>query len=164
MKSHYCGAIAVATAAFLASPTAALQSRRMVAHVLTTACDDPELRADAELTISELVTNASKSNSSDITVTLVASPEGIHIEVTDQDSSGVFPQDTPAVDAEHGRGLMIVQQLSTRWGWEATGAGKRVWADLDSQCGLSDPYRPSPPPPSEGIALTGPSPSLTTAS
>ncbi|MFC7830895.1 ATP-binding protein [Streptomyces sp. NPDC057375] len=133
MNTNSADATAVATAVFSACPNAALQARHMASHILTTVCDDPELRADAELTVSELVTNAAKAATSDVTVTVVAFPDGVHIEVMDQDSSHIPLQDAPGSDAEHGRGLLIVHQLSTRCGCDVIGTGKRVWADLDSR-------------------------------
>jgi len=33
-------------------------------------------------------------------------------------------------DALNGRGLVIVEALSTRWGWEPHDGGKIVWAEL----------------------------------
>jgi hypothetical protein len=33
-------------------------------------------------------------------------------------------------DALNGRGLVIVEALSTRWGWEPRDGGKVVWAEL----------------------------------
>ncbi|HEY1623117.1 MAG TPA: hypothetical protein VGG16_04900, partial [Streptosporangiaceae bacterium] len=43
-------------------------------------------------------------------------------------------------DAEHGRGLMLVQALSTKWGWDFPQGlgGKAVWAQLAA---LSQPMR-----------------------
>ena len=34
----------------------------------------------------------------------------------------------PGDDAESGRGLLLVEAISTRWGWYATSDGKVVWA------------------------------------
>ena len=35
---------------------------------------------------------------------------------------------TLAVDAEHGRGLHVVEALSARWGWTPQDPGKAVFA------------------------------------
>ncbi|MET9589503.1 ATP-binding protein [Streptomyces sp. NPDC006516] len=38
---------------------------------------------------------------------------------------------TPTADAEHGRGLVLVDALATRWGVrDRVGPGKTVWAEL----------------------------------
>ena len=48
----------------------------------------------------------------------------------DQSPLDVEPQQ-PDADAECGRGLIVVEALSSRWGHERTGrARKVVWAEL----------------------------------
>ncbi|MFV0131670.1 hypothetical protein ACLGI4_28940 [Streptomyces sp. HMX112] len=37
-----------------------------------------------------------------------------------------------SLDAEGGRGLVLVDAMSARWGVHTTGWGKRVWADLEA--------------------------------
>ena len=46
-----------------------------------------------------------------------------------------MPGDAP-VDAETGRGLMLVNSLSTEWGSYRTPAGKAVYFTLAYQAGL----------------------------
>lgn len=132
MNLNFHDATAVATAVFPAHPAATLQARHMVSRLMTELVEDPELRADAELTVSELVTNAARAATPDVTVTIAASAREVHIEVTDQDVNHVPLLDSPESDAEHGRGMMIVQQLSSRSGCDVDSRGKHVWADLDS--------------------------------
>jgi hypothetical protein len=36
----------------------------------------------------------------------------------------------PPLDATSGRGLSLVEALSTSWGWTATHGGKFVWFEL----------------------------------
>jgi hypothetical protein len=38
---------------------------------------------------------------------------------------------------ESGRGLVIVDALSSRWGWYPEGAGKVVWAAIEAEAGLA---------------------------
>ncbi|MFF5722867.1 ATP-binding protein [[Kitasatospora] papulosa] len=48
---------------------------------------------------------------------------------------------TPAPDADHGRGLVLVDALATRWGVSTrVGPGKTVWAE----CALSTEPSPGP--------------------
>ena len=39
----------------------------------------------------------------------------------------------PVGDAEHGRGLLVVEALSARWGWTPRNPGKAVFAILTGQ-------------------------------
>jgi hypothetical protein len=54
------------------------------------------------------------------------------IEVWDQ-APGIPEPRNPDIDAESGRGLLLVDQLTgSRWGWRPVtdGPGKCVWAEL----------------------------------
>jgi anti-sigma regulatory factor (Ser/Thr protein kinase) len=42
-------------------------------------------------------------------------------------------QRAPAADAEHGRGLLVVEALSARWGWSPKDPGKTVFAILAAE-------------------------------
>jgi hypothetical protein len=51
------------------------------------------------------------------------------VEVWDENVTLPAPNQ-PGLDDESGRGLMLVEALAERWGWDlaATGRGKIVWA------------------------------------
>lgn len=88
---------------------------------------------DAELIVSELVTNAVVHRGDgvgpDAMVKLIAIEAGLRIEV--HDASPLVPvQRAESSGTEHGRGLVIVDGLADRWGWERTAAGKFVWCEL----------------------------------
>jgi anti-sigma regulatory factor (Ser/Thr protein kinase) len=90
---------------------------------------------NAELVVSELMTNAVKASwpreeIQPITLHLLASREHLMIQVWDELSAP--PTRKPhAIDAETGRGLEIVSLLSDRWGfYHPVGGGKIVWAAL----------------------------------
>jgi hypothetical protein len=58
-------------------------------------------------------------------------PHGVQIEVWD--GLDRMPQRGPdlALEAESGRGLVLVEALSTRWGaYPTAGGGKVVWATV----------------------------------
>jgi anti-sigma regulatory factor (Ser/Thr protein kinase) len=94
-----------------------------------------DLVEDAETLVSELMTNALAtsvrvSGHPPIALRLLADHEHLVIEAWDQSPYDLEPSGT-AGDAENGRGLMIVQALSTRWGTERTGYRRKVvWAEV----------------------------------
>ena len=95
---------------------------------------------DAELLVSELVTNAAQATpgipstnsalpASSIWVSLRHFRHGLLIEVGDTSSQPPVPQHA-AADAENGRGLMLVSQLSREWGYYPANRGKVVYCFL----------------------------------
>ena len=90
---------------------------------------------DAELIVSELMTNALKAAQAlpeiqPITLHLLASHEYLLIQVWDALSAPPALRPHP-IDAGTGRGLEIVGLLSDRWGfYHPAGGGKTVWAAL----------------------------------
>lgn len=88
-----------------------------------------ELIDDAELVVSELVTNAVVHAETGCAVIVNRGEGGIRIEVQDQGPGWPDPQ-SPGAGAEGGRGLMIVSALSTAWGIQAVDRSKRVWVEL----------------------------------
>ncbi|HWG94644.1 MAG TPA: ATP-binding protein [Mycobacteriales bacterium] len=93
--------------------------------------DDHFLDA-ATIVVSELVTNALSHVGDDggtATLALDLRDGLLHLSV--RDGSVVVPRMRSArLDDTGGRGLSIVEQLSTRWGTETHEDGKRVFADL----------------------------------
>jgi anti-sigma regulatory factor (Ser/Thr protein kinase) len=94
-----------------------------------------EYADDAEVITSELVTNAIQHACADGTetvgVTLVRrkNPEAVTIVVTDSSPDGPLKRE-PSNGSEQGRGLLIVNELSARWGWNPADGGKAVYATL----------------------------------
>ncbi|MCC3779123.1 ATP-binding protein [Streptomyces sp. UNOB3_S3] len=84
----------------------------------------------AVLVLSELVTNAIEHayvRGRDIETLFCRGPEGVRIAVDDADERH-HPQMRPQGEAG-GRGLVLVEALSERWGVTARrGVGKSVWA------------------------------------
>ena len=100
------------------------------------------LAADAELLVSELVTNAVKATANQqqaaIRLRLSSDSTGVLVEVCDADPQPPAPKDlteygTPDHQEEGGRGLFLVATLSARWDWYLTQEprGKVVWCELE---------------------------------
>jgi|GEM_PF-1269570 len=110
-----------------------------------------------ELLVSELVTNAvhiTREAAADTPVRLWLVSDKAQVVIWVWDASPLPPQPADADDdAEHGRGLMLVQALSTRWGWDfpQTLGGKAVWAQIEA---LSQPMRHSAAEVGTGMTIT----------
>jgi anti-sigma regulatory factor (Ser/Thr protein kinase) len=105
------------------------QARRAAADILARWKCDAESIEDAVLIVSEMVTNAIRHCAGAVILHLSRAADYIRIEVTDSSPHKPRLIDAPP-DAESGRGLRIISQLATRWGYSPTGRGKLVWADL----------------------------------
>jgi Histidine kinase-like ATPase domain len=114
-------------------PPAAGSARRAL-H--SAAIFGPGVEPDALLLISELVTNsivhAGHSGGDAIRVRAASHGSTTRVEVCDRARDGSFPalqRDTPPT-APGGRGLMLVDALSDRWGMDSCGRGTCVWFEL----------------------------------
>ncbi len=87
---------------------------------------------DAETVASELITNAiTHAGPLSVGLELTYQQDARALAVIVTDSSPVPPiKRTPPVEAEHGRGLNIVEALSAQWGWQPQDPGKAVYAIL----------------------------------
>jgi anti-sigma regulatory factor (Ser/Thr protein kinase) len=89
----------------------------------------------AELCTSELVTNAichANGHDAAVTVTAAQLPAGLRVEVHDDDPAHLPELQHPAADRIGGRGVLLVDLLSDRWGCTPNGDGKWVWFELRS--------------------------------
>jgi anti-sigma regulatory factor (Ser/Thr protein kinase) len=93
-----------------------------------------QLSPGVELLVSELVTNAvtairSTGQLSPVRIWLLADPARILVMVWDASPRPPAPV-TVGQDAEHGRGLQLVDAISQRWDWyfPPLDGGKVVWA------------------------------------
>ena len=128
-----------------ALPTAVASARMHAGAVMSEwAMDD--IAEDISLVVSELVTNAVRASigadgrpkytnvSASLPVVhlrLLSDHQRVIIEVWDL-SSALPVAKEPDPDAEVGRGLLLVEALTERWGWEhiPNWPGKVVWAEL----------------------------------
>ncbi|MGD1221659.1 SpoIIE family protein phosphatase [Streptomyces krungchingensis] len=90
-----------------------------------------ELTDTLQLVISEIVTNALIHAGSDVDVRLRAFTDHVRLEVRDSDSNPPVPSPLASSqesnsEAEHGRGLLIVEALTEPWSSSPNGRGKTV--------------------------------------
>jgi anti-sigma regulatory factor (Ser/Thr protein kinase) len=120
-----------------AGPAAAAEARRQVRAAIC-AWDIPVDPSVAVLLTSELVTNAISHEAGEMVMLVVTCACGqLRVDVHDTSWSLPVPVDVP-VDAEAGRGLMLVASLSAEWGFYRTPAGKAVYFTLAFQADLDD--------------------------
>lgn len=87
----------------------------------------------AELLVSELMTNALRHGRVPIRCLVTQAGPALRIEVFDG-GNGAPSLRAAALDEESGRGLHLVEKLSSRWGWQATENGKCTWVEIDLNC------------------------------
>ncbi|MEO3808531.1 ATP-binding protein [Sphaerisporangium sp. B11E5] len=102
-------------------------------YVKTTIGADHPAVDDVTLLVSELVTNAvvhsDSHNGGKVTLTVTDGAGRIRGEVRDAGGDTV-PRPCNDMLAEGGRGLLLVDLISTRWGVEDDIAGRVVWFEL----------------------------------
>ncbi|MEV3967256.1 SpoIIE family protein phosphatase [Streptomyces sp. NPDC050698] len=83
----------------------------------------------AELVVSELVTNAIRYGAPPIRLRLIHDAATLICEVSDTNHTAPHLRRAKTWD-EGGRGLLLVAQLTQRWGSRHTAEGKTIWAEL----------------------------------
>ncbi|MEV7690750.1 SpoIIE family protein phosphatase [Streptomyces bungoensis] len=83
----------------------------------------------AELVVSELVTNAIRYGAHPIRLRLIQDAATLIVEVSDTSHTAPHLRRAKTFD-EGGRGLLLVAQLTQRWGSRHTAEGKTIWAEL----------------------------------
>jgi len=117
------------------TPTSVAAARGQVRAAIF-AWDVPVEVETAELLTSELVTNAIAHEAGEtvmLTITCICGQ--LRVDVHDSSFAEPVPVDVP-LDAETGRGLMLVASLSTDWGYHRTPSGKAVYFTLAFKDGL----------------------------
>jgi anti-sigma regulatory factor (Ser/Thr protein kinase) len=117
-------------------PRSAARARKSVRDFLS-GCDGRFVETAALLT-DELVTNAVVHGSQPLALTFDLGEDRLRVSVTDGTMS--MPRImSPSVTREHGRGISIVDALSTRWGTHVAGEVKEVWFELLVPDGIASP-------------------------
>jgi anti-sigma regulatory factor (Ser/Thr protein kinase) len=87
-------------------------------------------RDDVVLAVSELVTNALVHGAGQVHLTLSATDIAVRIEVDDRSSARPRVVEA-AADATGGRGMRIVEVVSSAWGLtDRSDGGKTVWCEI----------------------------------
>lgn len=116
-------------------------ARRVVGAVLE-AWELTELSGDAQLVVTELVSNAYRHAPGTDSFEVEVAPRGRRVRISVADGSAIRPIVRELNDQEaSGRGMRIVEQLAADWGAEDYHGGKRVWVDLDIDAYIA----PEPP-------------------
>lgn len=92
----------------------------------------PDLTGPARLVLSELVANAVRHAGTPMEVTLVLRRPYLHLAVADGSGAPVRPPRRQPASTEGGRGLLLVREVTQRWGWLPASGGKVVWARLST--------------------------------
>ncbi len=109
-------------------PTSATRARSLAREQLSAMCTRDELDTIA-LLVTELVTNAILHARTPLQLTLEMRPGLVRICVEDESNEQPTLQHYEP-DAVTGRGLALVDQLSSSWGVESTPSGKVVWCEV----------------------------------
>ncbi|MGW2251323.1 ATP-binding protein [Kitasatospora sp. NPDC001660] len=114
-------------------PQSASAARRLVRDALAD-WELGHLADDAELVVTELVSNAAKTGCMTemrVGVARVTNRAGQAVRISVRDGSRALPVLIGAAhDAESGRGLALVDRLAVVWGVDLEPHGKTTWADI----------------------------------
>jgi anti-sigma regulatory factor (Ser/Thr protein kinase) len=97
-------------------------------------CSDTAVLLSSELVTNSVQHSNSRRRGGTVTITVIAVPGGIRVEVIDEGSTT-----TPAASlsqpqelglAANGHGLRLVEILSARWGHYSDAAGTVIWFEL----------------------------------
>ncbi|MFG1916714.1 STAS domain-containing protein [Micromonospora sp. NPDC048898] len=105
---------------------------RRARELVTDACarwNIPDASGPAALVLSELVGNVVRHAGTPMQVTVTLRRPYLHLAVVDGSRAQARPGETD-LRAEGGRGLLLVRELTQRWGSVPAGQGKAVWAML----------------------------------
>ncbi|MER7000456.1 ATP-binding protein [Streptomyces sp. NPDC000410] len=109
---------------------------RRIVRMFLARWDMAELTEAAELALTELVANVVRHvPDRRCTVLILRRPGGLRVEVSDDHPGRPVPA-RPARDelAEDGRGLVLVEAVTNRWGVLVPGpGGKTVWFECDGK-------------------------------
>jgi anti-sigma regulatory factor (Ser/Thr protein kinase) len=83
-----------------------------------------------ELLVSELVANVVTHVGTPMTLRVARTQTTMRVEIEDSSPEVPVVHHPDAAD-EHGRGVLLVDQLATAWGVEPRPQGKAVWFELD---------------------------------
>jgi|SRR3954469_147976 len=92
---------------------------------------------EADLLLSELVSNVVRHVREPMFLCLSRQEESVRVEVGDPSSDAPVLQD-PGPDREGGRGMLLIAAVAARWGTDMhPDDGKTVWFELDVDPGVA---------------------------
>jgi anti-sigma regulatory factor (Ser/Thr protein kinase) len=114
----------------------AVQDARRFVDGLLNSWDQAQVSDDVQLLVSEVVTNALIHAGSDVDLRMLAFADHVRMEVRDFASQPPVPypfaaSDEGVAEAEHGRGLFLVEALARDWNTSPNGRGKTVWLEVE---------------------------------
>ncbi|MBO2464483.1 ATP-binding protein [Actinomadura violacea] len=116
----------------LSTPAAVGIARRATARALISRGLTEAQTDTFVLVVSELATNAVKARRHDKFTVRISEEVAGTLTIEVWDSVPEPPRrGSPGVDAEDGRGLLIVEALAAHYGWRPAGEGKCVFAVLE---------------------------------
>ncbi|HXZ72336.1 MAG TPA: ATP-binding protein [Streptosporangiaceae bacterium] len=97
-------------------------------------CSDTAVLLSSELVTNSVQHSNSRRRGGTITITVIAVPGGIRVEVIDEGSTTIsaasLSQSQELDLAENGHGLRLVEILSARWSHYSDAAGTVTWFEL----------------------------------
>lgn len=111
-------------------PEAARHARRFSRRVLRSWGVADEAMDTALLVVSELVTNALIHTDGPVRLDLTLVDHRLRIAVADASPRSPVKPTSIGWEATGGRGILLVEAMSTGWGTVPASGGKQVWADL----------------------------------
>jgi anti-sigma regulatory factor (Ser/Thr protein kinase) len=108
------------------------EARRFLRKTLNRWGVDEEIADTAVLCLSELVTNAVIHSHAGCSVRVSLEDGLLTTTVRDRgtaDAASITALEEPL--QVHGRGLLVVEALASRWGYELDAAGTTVWFELE---------------------------------
>lgn len=105
---------------------------RQLARTALAAWGQDELIEDAALVITELVSNAVNHAHCESIRVIVSRPSEMYVHLGVVDKSRTIPLMRLGSndDQTHGRGLVLVDALTARWGTDLYSWGKQVWGEM----------------------------------
>jgi anti-sigma regulatory factor (Ser/Thr protein kinase) len=93
-----------------------------------------------ELLVSELVANVVTHVGTPMTLRVQRAPGTMRVEIDDPSSDPPVVRHPDAAE-EHGRGVLLVDQLADTWGVDQRIDGKTVWFELDVSTAEAEVHR-----------------------
>jgi anti-sigma regulatory factor (Ser/Thr protein kinase) len=114
----------------LPATTAAPRAARRFASATLHRWGVPYAVEQAELIVSELVTNAFRHGRTASRLVLLSDGACLRIEVVDYGEGGAVLRH-PGPDDVSGRGLLLVEAMTHKWGAQREGDEHTVWCEID---------------------------------